>query len=917
MFPRLLVALLLTVAPIWADAPMPDEGALQAAAKRAEELRRQGKPEEAVKEQARALRMAEELYGADDLRTADQLDNLARLHHTAGQHPRAESLLQRSLQIKVAKRGKDHADVALALHNLAALHVHTGQYARAEPLYRRTLEIMEATLGKDHPKVAAALDNLAALYRETGQHAQALPLLVHSLEIREARHGKDHPEVALALDNLAGLYRSMKQHDKAEPLYKRALEIMEAKQGKDDPQVATALDHLGALYQAMKEYNRAEPLYRRSLEIKEAKRGKDHPEVALALHNLATLYQTMGEYAKAETHSRRGLAIKEAELGKDHPAIAASHSILALLEGAQGTWKDSARHAEEALRVSRRHSVTVLPGLSEPEQLAFLHEKFPQRLHFALSLALAEPNLAARAAEWLLNGKSLPEDVLAERAWLARDVGDPERAKGARELRDVRLRLAGLTFTDAPAEQLADRRRELDRLYKRETELARELGRRDGRDAREDWLSLEQLRKVLPADTVFVDIARFDPYDFQAKEKPWKPARYVAWVVPAAGRGDVRLVDLGEAKRIDAALGEVRKSLRGAAAAIRAGGESKAEVAFRNQATELGELVLTPLLPHIEKASHWVFSPDGALWLAPWSALPLGDKSYVVEKYRLSHAVSGRDLLRGDPGRKPSAPAILADPDYDAKSQMPERPGEAPLLVARELTSLAGVLPRVARLPGTAREAKTVAPHLKTYAGSEPVLLLGQEATLSALQKLRSPRVLMLSTHGFFLPDVPAPPRQAETLLRVGARRPDNPLGNPLLRSGLALAGANQRGKEREGGLLTGMDAAALELRGCELVVLPACETTQGEVNRGVGVSGLRQAFQLAGARSVLTTLWHAPDRDTAPLLSDFFGRLAKGDSRPEAFRQAQLRRIESRRERDGAAHPFYWAAFTLTGQWR
>ena len=102
--------------------------------------------------------------------------------------------------------------------------------------------------------------------------------------------------------------------------------------------------------------------------------------------------------------------------------------------------------------------------------------------------------------------------------------------------------------------------------------MARELGRRDARDPGAGWLALDQLRKALPADAVLIDIARFDPFDFRAMEKPWRPARYVAWVVPPAGRGDVRLVDLGEAKKIDAAVGLVRKSLAGATGAIRARG---------------------------------------------------------------------------------------------------------------------------------------------------------------------------------------------------------------------------------------------------------------------------------------------------------------------------------------------------------
>ena len=917
MFPRLLVALLLTVPPLAAAGPKADEGALQAAARRAEELRGQGKLDEAVKEQQGALRLAEELYGADDPRTADQLDALARLHQAAGQNDRAESVLRRSLQIKEAKLGKDHAAVALTLLELAALYGHTGQYAKAEPLYRRSLELMEAKLGKDRPEVAAALDDLGALYRETGQPAQALPLLQRSLEIREAKWGKHDLQVALSLDNLAALYQSMKEPARAEPLYRRALAIQEAKLGKNHPQVAISLDHLAALYQSTGEYAKAEPLYRRSLENREASLGKDHQEVATSLDCLAALYQSMKEYAKAEALSERALKIKEAELGKDHPAVATSLSIVAALEGAQGQWQDSAGHAGEALRVSRRHSLTVLPALSEPEQLAFLHERFPHRLHLALSLALAEPGLAARAAEWLLNGKGLPEAVLAERAWLAHDAGDAGRARAARELRDVRLRLARLTLAAAPAAQPADRRRERDRLGEREAELARILGRRDGRDPGDGWLALDQLRKALPADTVLIDVARFDPFDFRARDKPWRPAGYVAWVVPAAGRGDVRLVDLGEASKIDAAVGLVRESLKEAAAAIRARGESGAEEEFREQARALAKLVLAPLLPHAEKASHWVISPDGPLWLVPWAALPLAEKDYLVEKYRLSFAVNGRDLLGGGDGRKPSAPVTLADPDYDARPQTPERPGEAPLLVARERTTLRGILPRFGRLPGAAREAGAIAPHLRAYAGAEPALLLGEQATLTALQKLRAPRVLVLSTHGFFLPDVPLPPKQVEQLLRAEARRPDIPLENPLLRSGLALAGANRHGQERGSGLLTGMDTAALELRGCELVVLPACETTPGGVNKGDGVAALHQAFQLAGAQSVLATLWQAPEGDSTPVLVDFFGRLAKGDSRPEALRQAQLRRIKERRQRDGAAHPFFWAAFTLTGEGR
>jgi CHAT domain-containing protein len=205
----------------------------------------------------------------------------------------------------------------------------------------------------------------------------------------------------------------------------------------------------------------------------------------------------------------------------------------------------------------------------------------------------------------------------------------------------------------------------------------------------------------------------------------------------------------------------------------------------------------------------------------------------------------------------------------------------------------------------TSVEGSAVAQHLgysDNYDVSYFEAEMARENTLKNLQQ--TPAVLHVATHGYFC-----------------ERADQNLMSNPLLRSGLILAGANRTiGEMNEGafssedGILTAMEVSGLNLIGTDLVVLSACQTGIGDVQSGEGVFGLRRAFQHAGARSIVMSMFAVPDESTSYLMERFYENWLSGLSKSSALRNASLSILNERRNRSVSTHPLFWGGFVLIG---
>ncbi|MGB7926330.1 MAG: CHAT domain-containing protein, partial [Pyrinomonadaceae bacterium] len=413
-------------------------------------------------------------------------------------------------------------------------------------------------------------------------------------------------------------------------------------------------------------------------------------------------------------------------------------------------------------------------------------------------------------------------------------------------------------------------------------------------------VTLEGVRAAIPANAALVELVSYRAFNEKARTRDarWGARRYAAYVL--SHEGEPRWVDLGEAESIDASVTRLRVAL-----------SNPRNEQARRIARALDEKLMRPVRRLLGGATVLLISPDGMLNLVPFAALVDEQNRYLVERYTINYLTSGRDLLRLRIRAQESgqAPLVVADPSFDENSSTAAVSAVEQKSANRRSLDFGGA--HFSPLPGTAGEAQALVTILP-----EAQLFTGARASETALKQASRPGILHVATHGFFLkdhsndqPGLPHPSPGQNSPLRSKTVESEN----LLLRSGLALAGANQRrGGAGEDGVLTALEAAQLDLWGTKLVVLSACETGVGEVRNGDGVYGLRRALVLAGAESQLMSLWQVSDAATKELMVEYYKRLQAGDGRAEALRRVQLQMLKGGRW----SHPFFWSSFIPIGNW-
>lgn len=884
----------------------------------------------------------EEVLGPDHPDVAKTLASIAAVQWKLGQFQEALAASVRSLETLEKSFAPDNPELAFALTNIAVMRRHLGDLAGARRDLMRALPIWEA-MDPEHDRTAAALTALGSIDGELGRLRDAEDRLRRALDIRVARQGRDHVQTANAMLNLAVVQRKAGHLSRARQNLERAIGIVENARGPNHPDNVEYYNTLGALLHNIGDHQMATRAYERALEATAS--DPDHPRRLAVLQNLAQQIQRDGDPARAiemqtevladvsrvygpESHramrTYRARASAHLSLGDFERATADVQRARVLLEkldvegpfqwagllATEASIAWSAGDIETAMDLRRQEETFRVRDNENPLLLADLRMKLArgalalgdaeEGTRYALSAVeatkkgidpvvslmadeerrtflsirrrvlgplLSSPLLTASEA-WAptLAFRGLSTQILIRQAAAARASSDPATAELQSELDEIRHRIAIRARSQDDAE--------LGELTAQKESLERALA--GTADAIDVVPTPESLCQSLPAKTALVDIIH---YMRQSLGDARFEHRYVAFVTTPSCE-PVR-VELGAADVIDDAVRGHREVLARGQSAVRADERGR----------RVRELVWAPLEEALGAARRvWVI-PDGTLGSVAFAALPDDAGRYLVEDRTIGLLLSAAEMLREDRATGEGA-LVIADVDYGVSPA-----GE------REVRPCG--VEEVPPLPGTIREADAVASGLIRRLGRLD-RVGGTEATVAGSAALASgQRVIHIATHGLFA-DAACSEWAGQGMV---AR-------NPMAFSGLVMAGANALTADTnatDDGVWSGEEVMALDLRGTELVVLSACGTGLGITEAGEGVLGLPRGFAVAGARSVIMSLWSIEDQATSDLMSRMYRRYRPGRDPAVALRRAQLAALAEQR-RTGQTRPWEWAGFALSG---
>jgi tetratricopeptide (TPR) repeat protein len=889
----------------------------------------------------KALKIDLTVNGEQYAGVAIRYNNIGMVYKARGDYDRAIEFYKKAVNIGLAVYGGHHPDVAYYYNNIAGVYKDRGDYSRALEFYEKALKIDLAVYGEQHPDVAVRYNNIGTVYKDHGDYDRAIEFYDKALKIMLVVYGEQHPTTAISYNNIGQVYENRGDYDRAIEFYEKALNIDLAVYGEQHVSTATNYTNIGSVHDSRGDYDRAIEFYEKALNIDLAVFGEHHPYVASDYNNIGGVYDSRGDYDRAiEFHEKALRALcngaetpDAADCRPDADTLYAFRRIAQAYDSTGNPAAAAAAYEKAAAALER------LRGNIESQEAKTFHsseyyELFPEGLGAFAALyqdagdktvlerafSFAEKGIGRVFLEMIGRSRAivdggLPPDVVNEglnlkaRLQVARDRINSEETKPKDEQRQDLRKLAYDDFNHAEtdleayetrllkeypnyAELMNPQVRSLDEIRSKvlspgEAALEYVVGEKASWliFIKKDGISIHQLPPreeitdkvnrlryfIMPEDCSYL-ASKKKQCESTAKDSGAECREIRSQAVSCASGRD-KCTTMGKV-----CLEQLRASFDGQRKAL---------------AAELHSMLLGPVESELEGVGRLLIVPTGDLYFLPFEVL-IEDGEYLIEKYDIRYTpslnVAYLVAMRAAQDSAMGEWMGFGDPLYDKKCddrvprgmEMDEDTANALANYTRALEADIDLRGAWCRIPDTGKEILAIA-GLMGFDRSSGHVFLDQDAT-EKLFKLHVPkgtRFLHVASHG--------------TLGEGGARQP-----------ALVLSLYGNEGS-KEDGFLTMTEVFNMKTP-AEMVVLSACKTGQGQMEKGEGVAGMSRAFLYAGAGSLVVSLWSVADEETKDLMVRFYEKILTGQDRQEALTFTKREMIKQ-----GFA-PYYWAPFIYIG---
>ncbi|TAL70529.1 MAG: CHAT domain-containing protein [Bacteroidetes bacterium] len=856
--------------------------------------------------------------------------DLGRIYAKSGRESESEGLLKYGLQYLIQKSGDNNLFIMSNYNFLAYDYSLTNKYDESENLYKKLLIFYKQYYGENSSEFASLLNRISILYKSMNRFDESEEYSKQSIDILKNLKLEKTYLYSIHLNSLADVYMNKGKFEDCLQLYDECENIYKSLYGDEYPDRPMLMNNRAEIYKNLGRYKEAEILLQNSLMLIEKKSGRFNYRYAVYLNNLAEVLEFEGYYSIADSLYKEVLNLKKAYRGEFHSEFAETICMLARLHEKIGNYDLASKYFQQAMNIYIRNINLIFPTLNDNDRRYFIAPFNGFFEHFCSYLSKSSGdnnemtgefyNYRIRTKSLLFNfHKKIRENILKS--------GDSSLVKSFQVWQNLRYEIA--RYYNFSSEVLEKRGINFDSLNNSANEIEKEISNKSedfGIELQKKDYKWEEIRDKLNNDEAAVEIIRFRIFgDIKNSNNPsvnipgfFDSVAYAALIITKDTKKSPKMVLLKNGNQIENNLATLYTNTL-----------QKLKDNTNNPDKEIQTAVSEKILSNIynniwkninkqlKKIKTVYLSTDGIFNKININTLFNPDtKKYVIEDLDIRFVTNTSDIINfksKNSGIEPNA-YLFSNPQYNLEKDSLE-------VIAREyksirkneineLSSEVDSLLKVGISPYPESESgiKFISEKLKAK-GWNIHEFTGASAIEEAVKSVQYPRVLHLATQGLFLKDIDANIKRTSGMQII--QYPEN----PLLRSFLIFSGINNINKNLNGhsniddGILTTYEIMNLNLDSTELVVLSDCETGIGEIKNDNSITNMQNAFQSAGAKSIIMSLWKINNEPKQEFLNIFYDNWLSGKSKREAFRQTQLTLKEKYN------NIYSWGGFLLIGE--